>query len=71
MNPLPPLIVLSGIFGWELGPLSGSELGFSFVKTDSNWLLRMLALLRLSLFKKPSSFFKSDSPVVSLPAGFM
>ena len=66
MNPLPPLIVMSGIFGWELGPLSGSELGFSFVKTDSNWLLRML-----SLFKKPSSFFKSDSPAVSLPVGFM
>ena len=51
--------------GGGLGPLSGSELVSSLVKTDSNWLLSMLALLKLSLFKNPSSFFRGDTPADS------
>ena len=70
-NPLRSLwtpfqfTLMFGISGWGLGPLSGIELVSSLVKTDSNWLLRMLALLWLSLFKKPSSFFRSDTPAES------
>ena len=47
-----------GIAGHGLGPLSGSELVSSLVKIGWNWVLMMLALLWLSLFRNPSSFFK-------------
>ena len=38
------LTSMLGILGNGLGPLSGRELVSSFVNTDTNWLLRMLAL---------------------------
>ena len=44
------------MLGYGLVPLSGRELVSSFVKTDTNWSLRMLALLVLSLLRKPSYF---------------
>ena len=44
------LTSMSGISGWGQGPLSGSELVSSLMKTDINWLMRMLALLWLSLY---------------------
>ena len=52
------------------GFLLDSELVSTLVKTDSNWLLRMLALLWLSLLKKPSSFYSGDTPVDSFSIDF-
>ena len=59
------LTSMLGILGYGLGPLSGRELVSSFVNTDTNWLLRMLALLVLSLLRKPSLFFSGDTQVSS------
>ena len=65
------LIAKSGISGWGLVLLSGSELVSSLLKADSNWLLRMLALLWLSLLRKSSAFFSGDTPVDLFPVYFI
>ena len=57
------LTSISDIAGWGLGSLSGIELVSSLVKTDLNRLLRMFALIWLSLFKKPSSLYRASSHV--------
>ena len=55
------------IDGNGLGPLSGKFVWFSLVKTDLNCLLRILALLWLSLFRNPCWFFSGATPINSWP----
>ena len=56
---------MSGIEGYGLGPLDGMLSLSSLVKTEENWWLRISALLRLSLCRKPSWFLRGATPIDS------
>ena len=59
------VMFMSGMLLKLLGPLFGIGPSSSLVKTDVNWSFRMLALLWLSLFKKPCLFFNGATPTYS------
>ena len=63
-------ILISGMFGVVLLPLSGMLVRSSSVNTDLNCSLRMFALDCVLLCRNPSLFFRGATPVNSCPLLF-